>query len=264
MGSALFEGMTLSWALAHECINRAQLGKFRHVRSINIGWDALGRAHRRSISSFLPRWKEGGDDAVATARAHLLVLISLGHGDRGPAAAEEAGVGGDGGNGDRPFIEQEAAVCREVRSLLSALMRCLLGSRRRRRCSESIMSPWLGPRHSWQSVHKCSNCWMPTVLQVQAQGEGDSCPGGAGSRSQPARDSRELLVATEPSSRKTKQRKGFIKRPSIKNWAASGSSCYADSAWCQWWPRGWEERVGRGFQRRGTCLLTADSHCCTL
>ena len=209
MGSAPFEGMTLSWALAHECINRAQLGKLRYVRSINVGWDASARPSRKGISPFLSQVNGGRHDGVTMAELTSWFLISLGHGDRQPAARRGSrGRGWDGGDGDRHFIEQGSICACKSQIIIICPDCCLLGSRRTT-VSESIMSPWLGPRHDWQSVHKCGNYWMPTVCCAGTKAKNDSWPGGVGSLSQPAGDSQGswwqqnpgLLNLGEPSSK---------------------------------------------------------------
>lgn len=87
--------MTLSCAPPHECINRAQLGKFRDVQNINIAWDTLARASKEGhLNLPTPGKRRKGEDALAEARDYLLAAADSGScREKAFSPAEEAGVG---------------------------------------------------------------------------------------------------------------------------------------------------------------------------
>lgn len=87
--------MTLSFAPLPECINRAQLGKFRDVQNINIAWHTLARTRKEGhLNLPTPGKRRKKEDAVAEARDYLLAADDSGsYREKAFRPAEEAGLG---------------------------------------------------------------------------------------------------------------------------------------------------------------------------
>lgn len=156
--------MTLSWALAHECINRAQLGKDRYVQSINIAWATLARVHKEGHLN-LPTPGKRGKGKMVKLRQEIAycLLMSPGHAERKPSAQQRKQGWEDGSNGDRHFLEQGSICACKRQIIIICPDGCLLGSKRMKML-KCITSPRVGPKYYWQTMHKY-NYWMPSVCQ---------------------------------------------------------------------------------------------------
>lgn len=192
--------MTLSWALTHECINRAQLGKFRHVQSINIAWDTLAGAHKEEhLNLPIPGKMRKGEMIQPNQEITCYLPMSLGHAEKKPSSPQKKQGWENGGNGDRHFLgQQRIRDCKTERIIIWCDC-CLIGSKRMK-VFKCIMSPGVGPRRCWQSMHKWNNYWMFTACWDCGYKDNEGTPAVEELTVSTGKIQSGLLVTTELSS----------------------------------------------------------------
>lgn len=124
------------------------------------GYISQGQPGRSARPSY-PRYKEKrGKMLEPRQEITCWLLLTVAHAERKPSAQQRRQGQENGGNEDRHFLKKgDICVCQTQRIIISPHS-CLLGSKRMRMLKCIV---WDGPGHNWESVHKGSDCWPPTV-----------------------------------------------------------------------------------------------------